>query len=156
MGLRKHLARDVYTDDALGDNQLSLGGDDADHFELDGFTLKLRTDALLDHETTHRQDAILAIKKPDYLGDSQWDFRSGQTPVRAPIGDSDWLTSFRQRRFEIKPGDSLRVLLGTQVGQDADGNVLEPRYRVLKVYGVVHGDAPGQPEFEMGDDVGRG
>lgn len=105
---------------------------------------------------THRQDAILAIKKPDYLGDSQWDFRSGQTPVRAPIGDSDWLTSFRQRRFEIKPGDSLRVLLETQVGQDADGNVLEPRYRVLKVYGVVHGDAPGQPEFEMGDDVGRG
>ena len=45
------IARIILTDDVLGTNELTLSGDDADHFTIVDDDLMLRAGVLLDYET---------------------------------------------------------------------------------------------------------
>jgi len=91
-----------------------------------------------------RQKAVVVIKKPDYLGDSQWELRLKSRTIRAHILDLDWLRSFRKRQFEIKPGDALRVILDVSFEQNMPGDLGEPRYDVVEVLGIVPGTGDNQ------------
>lgn len=96
-------------------------------------------------EKTHnRVKAVVVIKKPDYLGDSQWELRYEKRAIRAHIKDIDWLVSFRNRQFEIKPGDALRVIMEVDVVLDDNGRPQEPRYEVVEVLGIVQGSSGTQ------------
>ena len=48
---------------------------------------------------------ILAVKKPDYLGDSKWDLRHGKRPISARIEDGAWLRRFQSREVDVRPGN---------------------------------------------------
>ena len=91
-----------------------------------------------------RQTAVVVIKKPDYLGDSQWELRLDGRTIRAHILDRDWLTSFRKRHFEIKPGDALRVILDISLGRSEIISFGELHYEVVEVLGIVPGAADDQ------------
>ena len=99
----------------------------------------------LSPEISHnRVKAVVIIKKPDYLGDSQWEFRYEDRTIRAHIRDGDWIKSFRDRQFEIKPGDALRVILDIDIKLDENGRPQEPRYEVVDVLGIVPGSSGHQ------------
>jgi hypothetical protein len=38
---------------------------------------------------------ILIVKRPDFLGDSRWEFRHGKQPIDAKLIDATWITEFR-------------------------------------------------------------
>lgn len=50
---------------------------------------------------------ILKVKKPDYLGDSKWEFKHGNKTISAKISDMNWLRSFQDREIDVRPQDSL-------------------------------------------------
>lgn len=94
-----------------------------------------------------RQQAIVTIKKPDYLGNSQWELRMDGHTIKAHILDDDWLTSFKKRQFEIMPGDSLRVILEIRYPKDKQNQIKETQYDVVEVLGIVPGTTNEQQDF---------
>jgi hypothetical protein len=93
----------------------------------------------LTHETIINQDTmILKVKRPDFLGDSMWEFRHEGKKFPAKVMDVDWLRSFKSRQIVLQPGDAIRgtVEIETRYGQDQE--VIATHYRILKVEQIEH------------------
>ena len=80
---------------------------------------------------------ILVVKKPDYLSESQWDFRHGKSAISAKIEDSRWLDAFQARRVDVRPGDALRCRVRFEVGYGYDNEVVQERYFIEQVTEVI-------------------
>jgi hypothetical protein len=101
---------------------------------------------LITGETTIKQgEKILKIKKADYLGESMWDFKHGQTTIQASIMDKEWLADFRSGKIRILPGDSLRAIVREYYRFDQNKNLIGLHYRVERIAEIMH--APDQPEL---------
>jgi len=78
------------------------------------------------------------VKKPDYLGNSKWEFRHTDAgTIEAKMLDADWLERFRAGEVLLYPGDALRVTLRTELPRGFDGVELKPQYSVLRVHDVL-------------------
>jgi hypothetical protein len=64
---------------------------------------------LVEAENTYESELTLEVKKPDYLGESKWQFKLDNRIVDVKINDLDWLKSFQNREFEVHPGDSVKA-----------------------------------------------
>jgi hypothetical protein len=97
---------------------------------------------------------ILAVKKPDYLGESKWELRHGKRSISAKIEDTDWLRRFQMRQVDVRPGDALRcdVLIEHLYGHDNE--LLSERYTVVRVIEVLV-DTYKQRSFLEDDDEPR-
>lgn len=97
-------------------------------------------------------EAIVQIKKPDYLGDSMWEFRHVHRPIYAKMMDNEWLQKFRDRKIDLRPGDSLRVMLLHKVNYDFDNHPISERYEIAKVIEILQADRSAQSDiFQQGD-----
>lgn len=95
-------------------------------------------------------DLVLIVKKPDLLGDSQWTFRHGKQTIVAVIQDMAWMNEFRLRRTALRPGDGLRVRVRMKFKYDGQGELVEQKAEIVKVYGVI--DAPATDTKDMFKD----
>ncbi len=139
--------------DAMG----QLGANDIATYEAEGtrseFNKKFHFDAefaeeLLTEETiSNRSEVLLRVKKPDYLGESMWEFVHAGHVIRAKIEDHDWVVLFQFQKEEVRPGDSLRVILETKTLHGPDGGEIITYYKVLKVIGVKR--ATGGTQLEL-------
>ena len=89
-------------------------------------------------------EMILKVKKPDYLGESKWDFRHGGKSFSAKIIHHEWLESFQNRRVDIRPGDSVRAKVENINKYDIDGELISTEYTILKVIEVIQVNPPKQ------------
>ena len=89
-------------------------------------------------------EMLLKVKKPDYLGVSMWELRHGEHPVAARIEDLDWLRRFQARELDVRPGDSLRALVRTEVRYGYQSEVVAVHHTILDVRGTVRDNAGGQ------------
>ena len=80
---------------------------------------------------------ILAVKKPDYLGKSQWELRHGSANIRARIEHGDWLTRFQNREVDVRPGDSLRCVVEQELHYGYDNELLLQTFVVTEVVEVL-------------------
>jgi hypothetical protein len=80
---------------------------------------------------------ILKVKKPDYLGDSKWDFKYDSHSIQVKILDSDWIKSFQNREVDIRPGDSIRASVKTEVKYGFDNEVVATNYYLISVVDVL-------------------
>jgi hypothetical protein len=102
-------------------------------------------EALLTKEIkTTKAAETLKVKKPDYLGESMWEFRYRNRIIYVKIEDHDWLLNFQSRKIDVRPGDALSVVLQTDVSYGFRGEEVAVHYRVLKVEKVI----PASPEQE--------
>ncbi|MDZ4164419.1 MAG: hypothetical protein U1C55_04770, partial [Smithellaceae bacterium] len=97
-----------------------------------------------------KAEMILKVKKPDYLGDSKWDFRHGGRSFPAKIVHRDWLESFQNREVDIRPGDSIRAKVEIINKYDFDGELISTDYVILEVVEIIQISNPKQ--IEMFDD----
>jgi hypothetical protein len=147
---------------SIGDERQSelrrrLGPNDVATYEsaatTSEFNKKFHVDAefaeelLTDETISNRSEVLLRVKKPDYLGESMWEFVHAGHVIRARIDDHDWLVQFQFQRVEVLPGDALRVQLETTTHHGADGSEIETYYRILKVIGVKR--AAGGTQLEL-------
>jgi len=80
---------------------------------------------------------ILKVKKPDFLGDSMWDFRFEGRKISAKVVDQNWISEFHKRNVSLHPGDCLHATVEETVKYGADGEVIAIHYRVIQVGGVL-------------------
>lgn len=103
---------------------------------------------------TNESTMILKVKKPDYLGESMWEFKHGPTAVAAKIVDEGWLKEFQGRKVNVGPGDSLRVRIEQSVKYDTDHNMIATRSKILKVIEVINQKKSDQSDMFDGDVPG--
>jgi hypothetical protein len=82
-------------------------------------------------------EMILKVKKPDYLGMSMWELRHGEHPVAAKIEDMKWLRRFQAREIDVRPGDSLRALVRTDVRYGYQSEIVAVHHTILIVFETV-------------------
>jgi hypothetical protein len=87
--------------------------------------------------TSGEMEMVLLVKKPDYLGESLWEFRHGNTPVHAHILDSGWLSDFQSGEVVITPGDAPVCRVSYGYGYDSQGKLKKVKHEVLKVHRVI-------------------
>lgn len=93
---------------------------------------------LLTQDTTSSKAPMtLLVKKPDYLGNSKWDFKNGDRSLEARVVDLEWLARFQAGHIDLKPGDALKAIVKSEIATGFDGNIVETRHEVLKVLAVV-------------------
>lgn len=80
---------------------------------------------------------IVKVKKPDYLGDSRWDFRHDKRNFSAKIEDEDFVRKFQARKTDIRPGDSLKVEMRQEISYGHNGDVVASTNIVVKVIDVL-------------------
>lgn len=124
-------------------------GDDKVAFNLE---FKMAPDSLQDlvemEETVIEGEQILKIKKPDLLGESQWELRFGTRNFLATIHDRDWLADFQARRIEIRPGDAIRARVRETHHYDYNGEMTRTTYEVMTISEII----PGGQQLDMFDD----
>jgi len=76
---------------------------------------------------------ILAVKKPDYLGDSKWELRHGKRTISARIEDKEWLKRFQARLEDVRPGDALKCDVRIEHLYGHDNELLTERYTIVRV-----------------------
>lgn len=90
---------------------------------------------------------VMVVKKPDYLGESMWEFRHGRTPIEAKIEDTKWLQDFRKRKITIRPGDALRCQVRIETRYGHDNEVVAEKHYVEKVLDVLEAHRPQTPDL---------
>ena len=86
---------------------------------------------------------ILKVRKPDYLGESKWEFVLDRG-FDAKIIDIDWLNRFQNRIEDVRPGDAIRANVRTEIRYGYEGEVVGVRHTIVKVIEVVRFNPPSQ------------
>jgi hypothetical protein len=92
-------------------------------------------------------EMMLLVKKPDYLGNSMWEFRLPDHAIEAKMLDDDWLQRFRRQEIPLQPGDALRAIVRTETAHGFEGHDVAVHYYVVRVLGVVHVHLPEQGDL---------
>ncbi len=106
-------------------------------------------DLLVREQMASEGPMILRVKKPDFLGESMWEFVYDGRIVAARVGDLEWLNAFRSGGIVLFPGDSLKALVRSTVRYGFDNEVVSVQQDVLKVLEVLHSDRPPQMLLEQ-------
>ena len=102
---------------------------------------KISKDKLEKESTEHKlktqNNLILKIKKSDFLGDSQWEFKYNGRPIYAKILDKDWLNAFQNGEIIVKPQDSLDCIVNIETLYDEYNNEISTTHEISKVINVI-------------------
>lgn len=123
----------------------------ADHEIEINMSVRLEADKLAElatKETIRVPPApmILAVKKPDYLGNSKWEFRHGRKPIFAKIEDEEFLSNFQNRETDVRPGDALRCQVSVEMKYGFDNELISENFIITEVSEVLD-DRPFQSSF---------
>lgn len=114
-----------------------------------GISSEVVRDVLTKEIISNSGTRIVKVKKPDYLGQSMWALQSEGHAIDAKILDGDWLDEFQDRSIDVKPGDSLRVLLLEQISYGYEGEVVHRYYEIEKVYEVIKPSTAAQTKIDF-------
>jgi len=106
-----------------------------------------REEMLTEKNIVDETQLVLRIKKPDYLGESKWMFQWEKHPMEAKIEDKEWLSRFQTREILVRPGDSLKVRVRTEIKKGYDDKDISVRYDILKVLQVIPATDAKQSNF---------
>jgi len=106
-------------------------------FNLDfNFVPEQIEEMLTKQSLSNEQEMILKVKKPDYLGDSKWQFKHSRM-VEAKILHEEWLEGFQKRKIDIRPGDSLKAKVRVTVKYGYDNEVVAEVYEIVEVLKIL-------------------
>jgi hypothetical protein len=131
----------------IGGSLNFLQKDDKVVFETKGgdrvdFNLSLRIvpesmkDLLVEESLSHTEEMILKVKKPDFLGESKWEFMHEHV-LEAKMLDVEWLTRFRNGEFVLRPGSAIRARVQVDVEYGVEREIVSRTFTILKVIEVM-------------------
>lgn len=94
-----------------------------------------------------KYERIVKVKKPDFLGRSQWVLKYAGHSINANFDDIPWLTAYQAGERDVKPGDSLRVLMEEYVYYGYNMEVIHATYTVIEVREIIRRVLPNQSGF---------
>ena len=93
------------------------------------------------------QVMILKVRKPDYLGESMWEFRFQNRNLPAKILDTQWLKRFQQRQVDVRPGDAIRADVLVDVKYGFEGDVISIHHSIVKIHEIITVDTMPPPQM---------
>ncbi|WP_156942736.1 hypothetical protein [Mesorhizobium sp. L48C026A00] len=102
----------------------------------------------IEQELSNEMDMVLIIRKPDFLAKSQWQFKHGRVSLSATMDVPDWIRDFHHGKYPIKPGDALRLRMRFEYRYEANGDLIDQKMTVIKVYGVIQSAGPAKDLFD--------
>lgn len=104
---------------------------------------------LLEEQLSHGEmEMTLLVRKPDYLGDTTWEFRHGNNRVLAHVLDDAWLDRFRRGEEVIVPGSALVCTVSYEYVYSHDGSLASSRHDVTRVHRAI---GPAAPQIAFDD-----
>jgi len=122
-----------------GTSQVTDGIEISDSIVEDVLTMETLND---------RSEAILKVKKADYLGTSKWAFKFEGHAIDVSITDIEWLDKFQNKLVSVQPGDSIRGTLVRYISYGHDNEVLSVRYELEHVRQVIEAKLYTQSGFD--------
>ncbi|WP_312081805.1 hypothetical protein [Empedobacter sp.] len=89
--------------------------------------------ALTTEEIKSENIVFYIIKRLDFLGDSQWDFKHGNKSLKVKILHEEWLEDFKQGKVIVVPGDSLKVKIKQSFKYNKNGYLISERTEIIEV-----------------------
>ena len=112
-------------------------------------SLKIFEEEITENTFTTQTPMILKIRKPDYLGESQWEFRHGGKTIKAQISDTEWLQDFQNAKIIAKPQDSLDCIVNIETKYDNNNELIDDCHEITKVNKVIAQDSSIQTSFNI-------
>jgi len=132
---------------SLGNAVMPLVENDIVKFSGNGEILELNKNFMVLPETieeilterviTGKYEIILKVKKPDYLGQSMWEFKHEGKLIPAKVLHVDWLQKFQKKEVTLGPGDSIRAIVEVKVNYDRYGEVINSHYTIIEVKEII-------------------
>jgi hypothetical protein len=151
---REALVRDIAKiNEALAplnddDKAIFVTGDEKADFNLTLHIAPETIEELITAESIQSvAEMILKVKKPDFLGTSQWEFKHDNRTLIAKILDEGWLKDFQEGNVLVKPGDAIRAQVLTEVRYGFERDVVATHYSVTQVIEVIHKEQTSQPRL---------
>lgn len=91
-------------------------------------------------------EKIFKVKKPDYLGKSQWEFKYANHQIFAKILDEQWLHDFQSKVIELHPHDSIRAKVREETFYGFNNEIIHINYEIIKVTEIIR-----SPKMIQGD-----
>lgn len=89
--------------------------------------------ALTTEEIKSESIAFYKIKRPDFLGDSQWEFKHGNKTLKVKILHEEWLEDFKKGKVIVVPGDSLKVKIKQNFKYNKNGYLISEKTEIIEV-----------------------
>lgn len=93
---------------------------------------------LTKEELVNNYETFYKIKKPDFLGDSQWDFKHGNKSIKVKILHQEWLDQFHKGEIVVLPGDSLKVKIKQTNKYNQNGYLISEKIEIIEVLEIRH------------------
>jgi len=134
-------------------------------FVIDGSKKKYNKDFAISKESIENiltKDAVekielleLGVKKPDYIGNSMWEFIHNNKIIEATMLHESWLREFRDRKVTLKPGDSLLAEVKTTIFFNHRSEEIRRSYSVVRVEKIIIQPFPAKNgDLELNIDEG--
>lgn len=98
---------------------------------------------------------LLLVKKPVFVGDSKWDFKSvdRKRSFSSKIEHHEWLVDFQEKGIhKLSPGDSIIATVSYDIDEvSGDNSIHYSNHRVLEVHDVVK-KSSGQGYLDFYDE----
>lgn len=124
----------------LGPNDtVTLRSEDRD-YELNLENKKRPSDYInsdKDQDYSGSVDMVLLVRKPDYLGNAQWEFKHGRTPISASIEDKAWLSRFRSGNEIVLPGSAISCRVNFEHKYTKSGKLISSKHEITNIYTVI-------------------
>jgi hypothetical protein len=91
---------------------------------------------LIERSLSNEQEMILKVKKPDFLGDSRWEFVH-DTIFEAKVLDNEWLTRFRNNEITLQPGSAVRAVVRVEIGYGYEREIVSQKREIVRVLEVI-------------------
>lgn len=95
--------------------------------------IELVEKSLTKEELVNNYETFYKIKKPDFLGDSQWEFKHGNKNIKVKILHQEWLDKFHKGDEIVLPGDSLRVKIKQTNKYNINGYLISEKIEIVEV-----------------------
>lgn len=82
-------------------------------------------------------EMIIKVKRPDFLGETKWEFRYDKKIIVVNIVDNQWLETYYEGEVVLRPQDALHVLMETTVSYDSNHEVISTDYKALKIVKIL-------------------
>lgn len=140
--LAKTINEITETTEKLTDNEKLIIKNSSNNFEeLDNKCNKIdieEVEKALTHEEINSETLVFyKIKRPDFLGDSQWEFKHGVKNIKVKILDEDWLEDFKNGKEIVVPGDSLKVKIKQNFKYNRNGYLISEKTEIIEVMAII-------------------
>ena len=66
-----------------------------------------------------------------------WGFVYDGRAIEAKITHEEWLIRFQARKADVKPGDSIKVILYEEISYGYEAEVVHRHYEIEKVFEII-------------------